>query len=179
MENIEIRKCTENEIKLAARFYVDIVEKMIQTNTNYPKWHKDYPDLNTVLAAYENGSQYLCFADGELAGAFVLNEDPAGAYKNGDWSFPLERGEYLVIHTLAVDDRFRGRGIAAKMTGYCIDKAKSDGYKGIRVDVVPDNFPAQKLYTKLGFVFAGEKDLERGIHDIPAFRLYEYNFYKS
>ena len=44
------------------------------------------------------------------------------------------------------------------------------------MDVVPDNYPAQKLYTRLGFTFAGEKDLERGIPEIPAFRLFEYNF---
>lgn len=31
-------------------------------------------------------------------------------------------------------------------------------------------------YEKHGFTFAGEKDLERGIADIPTFSLYELNF---
>ena len=46
----------------------------------------------------------------------------------------------------------------------------------MRVDVVPGNYPAERLYKKLGFTFAGEKDLCRGIADIPLFRLFEYNF---
>ncbi|MBR2955616.1 MAG: hypothetical protein IKC54_00275 [Clostridia bacterium] len=50
------------------------------------------------------------------------------------------------------------------------------GYKGVRVDVVPGNFPARNLYEKMGFTYAGEKDLNRGYDHIPTFQLLEYNF---
>lgn len=40
----------------------------------------------------------------------------------------------------------------------------------------PSNTPARRLYEKIGFTFAGEKDLLRGIEDIPEFALYELNF---
>ena len=171
-----IRKCEKDDIENTARFYIRVVNRMMETNTNYPKWRSDYPDLHSVVSAFESGSQYICIVDGKIAGAFVLNDDPGGAYENGDWSVQLESGQYRVIHTLAVDESLRGSGIAARIVGYCLESSRKDGYRAVRVDVVPENFPAERLYTKLGFRFAGEKDLCRGIADIPLFRLFEYNF---
>jgi RimJ/RimL family protein N-acetyltransferase len=48
--------------------------------------------------------------------------------------------------------------------------------KGVRVDVVPGNFPARNLYEKMGFTYAGEYDLKRGIEHIPTFQLLEFSF---
>ena len=62
------------------------------------------------------------------------------------------------------------------MVKYCIDYAREHGFKAIRLDVVPENIPARRLYERLGFTFAGEKDLKRDIEDIPTFALYELNF---
>ena len=39
----------------------------------------------------------------------------------------------------------------------------------------PTNIPAQSLFEKNGFTYAGDADLELGIGDIDAFRLYELN----
>ena len=175
MKTIEIRKCRKNEIDITADLYIRTVDEMIGTGTNYPKWRRDYPDRQSVISAFESGSQYICLADGVIAGAFVLNEDPAGAYEKGDWEKTLSRGEYLIIHTLAVSSSFRGMGIGAGMTEFCIETAESGGYKAVRLDIVPENLPAEKLYRKMGFKFAGQKDLERGIDDIPEFKLFEYN----
>ena len=176
MKKIEIRKCRKDEIDDTAQFYINVVKRMMETGTNYPKWRRDYPDRNSVVSAYQRGNQYICLSEGGLSGAFVLNDDPGGAYEKGDWSVFLEKGEYRVIHTLAVDEAHRGCGIASEMVRYSLEKSKQEGCRAVRVDVVPDNYPAQKLYTRLGFTFAGEKDLERGIPEIPAFRLFEYNF---
>ena len=88
----------------------------------------------------------------------------------------IKSGEYMVIHTLATRIDSYGKGVATQMVKFCIDKAKARGYKAIRLDVVPDNYPAIKLYQKCGFVFAGEKDLQRGFEHIPTFCLYGIDF---
>lgn len=118
----------------------------------------------------------MCLDGKRVVGAFILNEDAQGAYEKGNWKVPLKDGEYVVIHTLAVSPEEYGKGIASIMTNYCIDTARSKGYKAIRLDAVPDNFPAKKLYEKNGFSFAGDVDLERGFENIPFFSLYELNF---
>lgn len=60
------------------------------------------------------------------------------------------------------------------MVEYCIRYANEHGYSAIRLDVVPDNVPARKLYEKCGVQYAGDVDLERGIEMIPVFSMYEF-----
>lgn len=172
-----IAKCTEEFVPAVGAFYDRVVLHLVNTDTNYPKWeYRIYPSEDSVRARTESGTQYFCMENGRICGAFVLNDDPGGAYEKGRWARTLQRGEYLVMHTLAADPDFVGKGIGRQMVRFCLEQAHLQGYKGVRLDVVPDNLPAIKLYEKMGFTFAGEVDLERGIEEIPVFSLYEYNF---
>lgn len=117
----------------------------------------------------------MCLEEGQLVGAVVLNENPDGRYEAGEWTRDLAPGEYLIIHTLAVSTQCSRTGIGGKIVDLCIEYAKAQHYKAIRLDAVPGNLPAIHLYQKKGFTFAGTKDLERNIPDIPVFNLYELN----
>jgi GNAT superfamily N-acetyltransferase len=105
----------------------------------------------------------------------VLNEDPEGNYEAGDWAVDLEHGEYLIIHLLATDPNVRGRGTGAYIVDRSIEIAEQSGYKAVRLDVVPGNEPATRIYLSKGFTYAGSKDLLRGVKSIPLFELYEKN----
>ena len=88
----------------------------------------------------------------------------------------MQRGEYMIIHMLAVAHEHYGEGIAGAMTNYCLEYAKQCGYQGVRLDVVPGNLPAKKLYETCGFRYVGDCDLEKGVETIPLFSLFEFNF---
>ena len=120
--------------------------------------------------------QFICIENEEIVGAFVLNDDPQGVYENAAWSRQLPRGGYMVCHALASKATMQGQGIGSRMVAYCIDYAKKNGYQAIRLDVVPENLPARKLYEKCGFRYVGDVDLERNIAAIPMFSMYEMNF---
>ena len=66
-----------------------------------------------------------------------------------------------------------GNGIGKEMVRFCIEYAKEHGYKAVRLDVVPDNIPARRLYESCGFKYVGDVDLERDIPEIPLFSMYE------
>lgn len=171
---MEIRLCTEADIVSAGAFY-DTVVKYLCEHVNYPKWtYKEYPSEDSVRRMTEAGCQYVCVEEGQIVGAFVFNEAPQGSYEKAAWKVPLERGEYMVCHALATAPQVQGKGIGRQMVEFCIQYAKSRGYRAVRLDVVPDNFPAKRLYEKCGFVYAGDVDLERGIVEIPEFSMYEY-----
>lgn len=171
-----IRKCTQADIGAAGAFYDKVVE-YLDAHINYPKWmYKVYPSEEFVRDMTREGSQYLCMEKDSVAAAFVLNTDPQGNYGKGHWTRDLPEGSYMILHTLAVDPALSGKGIATRVIDYCIAKGKEEGYKALRLDIVPGNLPAEKLYLKNGFSFAGEADLERGIDRIPFFRLYEKNW---
>lgn len=174
--NLDIIKCTYDQLTEVGKLY-DNVTKYLEEHINYPQWtHGQYPSLASATTAYNEGSLYCAKMGGRIVCAFVLNNDPQGDYSVGDWKKFIPQGEYMVIHSLAVLDECKGRGVGQEVVKFSIETAKEQGYKGVRVDVVPGNFPARRLYEKMGFTFAGEYDLKRGIEYIPTFQLLEYNF---
>ena len=174
-----IRKATLEDLPALDKFYNQVVDYLYQTK-NYPRWEKNvYPCLETIMEKIQKGEPYIGFLGPFVGGAFVFNEDPAGDYSVGDWQQTLKEGEYAIIHTLAVHYSFYKRGLGGEMVNYCINLAKELGYKSLRIDVVPDNYPARELYERLGFSYAGNKDLGRNFEDIPTFCLYEYDLTKK
>lgn len=164
-----------SDLEAVSSFYDKATLHLTKT-INYPKWtYKEYPSMESVKKAISDEVQFMCVEDNAILGAFILNDNPQGAYEKGDWQTNLKKGEYLVIHTLATEPDLHNRGIGKFMVTYCVSYAKEHGFKAIRLDVVPENIPAKRLYEKLGFTFAGAKDLERNIEEIPTFDLYELN----
>lgn len=175
MQSLVIRKSTESDIQKLGAFYDDVVHHLVQTGSNYPKWrYQDYPSEKSVRKMTSEGSQYICLLDGVICASFVMNDNPNGDYEKGAWQLSLKRGEYAVIHALAVSPSFFGRGIGSAVCRYCIDIARKMHYKAVRIDVVPTNIPAIRLYRKMGFAEMGTVDLGRNNPDIPFFTLMEY-----
>ena len=173
---MQIRLATDEDVVAVGEFY-DRAVKHLCENINYPKWrYKDYPSESSAKQMTNAGCQFLCIDNGAVVGAFVLNDDPQGKYENAVWSRELTQGEYLVCHTLATEPTLQGKGLGRQIVEFCIEYAKNNGYKAIRLDVVPDNIPARKLYEKCGFIYTGDTDLERDIPEIPLFSMYELNF---
>lgn len=173
---MHIIKCTMKNLDEVAKFY-DKVTDYLSSNINYPKWiPKEYPGRESTKSAILKGEQYACMKNDKVVGAFILNEDPHGNYDIGNWKVPLKTGEYMVIHTLASDPDMYKQGISKFMVEFCIKTAKENQYKAVRLDVVPDNIPAKKLYEGMGFDYACDRDIARGFDHIPLFSLYEFNF---
>lgn len=171
---MELILCTPEDLDVLTSLYAQAVE-YLESHVNYPKWHSDYPSRDNIQSCIQAGTQFICTENGCTVGAVVLNEEPGGRYEAVSWTSPLRQGEYLVLHTLAVSPACYGQGIGSKMVALCIQYARKNGYKAIRLDVVPGNVPAIRLYEKMGFAYAGTADLLRGIEDIPLFDLYELN----
>ena len=174
--NMEVRQCKIQDVEAVGEFYDDVVANLC-ASINYPKWtHKVYPSTNFAREMTDKGEQFVCVENNEIVGAFVFNDDPQGAYENATWGAILQRGEYGVCHAVAIKTSLQGKGFGKQIVEFCIRRAKELGYKAIRLDVVPSNLPARKLYEKCGFTYVGDADLERGYEDIPVFSLLELNF---
>lgn len=147
---LEIRICREADISSAGAFY-DRVVWWLDHHINYPKWlYRVYPSERSVREMTAGGNQYLCEEEGRIIGAFVLNADPQGNYQKGNWKEAVPDGSYLVLHSLAIDPEVQGKGVGTEVVCFCESKAKAEGYRALRVDIVPDNYPARKLYEVNG-----------------------------
>ena len=171
---MELIKCDESHLQGTTAFYNRAIE-YLQTHINYPVWSSEHPSDESIKEAVRRSEQYICVEDGAIIGALLLSEDPDGDYDAGSWSRELKRGEYLSVHVLAVSaDRYQS-GVGSFMVDECIAIARAKGYKAVRLDIVPTNKPAERLYQKKGFVYAGTVDLKRPTAPIPLFDLYELN----
>lgn len=174
---MEIRACTIDEAGAVGEFYDGLVKFMDDSGANFPKWrYKIYPSTDYATANAKLGTQFICVEAGKIIATFALHENPEGAYEKAAWSKNLARGEYLVLHGLAIAPEFQRHGLGRKIVDFCANYAKNKNYRAIRLDIVPENFPAQKLCERCGFKFVGAVDLERGVPGIPKFCLYERNF---
>ena len=174
-----IRKSEMADLPALTKFYDQVVDYLYE-NVNYPRWEKGvYPCEESIKQRIQKGEQFIGCIGPFVAGAFVINEDPVGDYSVGEWKQNLKEGEYLIIHTLAVHYSFYGKGFATEMVNFAKKLAKELGYKAVRIDVVPDNYPARRLYESLGFSYAGNKDLSRNFEHIPTFCLYEFDLTKE
>ena len=169
---MELKQCKKADIPAVTSFYHQVIA-YLEAHTNYPCWSSEHPSDASTEEAVRRGEQYVCIHDGEILGAVLLSEDPDGDYDAGDWSRKLEQGEYLSLHVLAVKPDCFHSGVGSFMVESCIAIAQKGGYKALRLDIVPTNTPAERLYRKMGFVYAGTADLKRKTAPIPLFDLYE------
>jgi putative acetyltransferase len=97
-----------------------------------------YDELRDLPGEYKPpaGALFLAIEAGETAGCVALR--------------PLE-GETCELKRLFVRSEWRGRGLGRILTITAIERARSIGYKKIKLDTVPSMAEAIALYRSLGF----------------------------
>jgi ribosomal protein S18 acetylase RimI-like enzyme len=80
----------------------------------------------------------------------------------------------IVVHRLAVDPAFRGKGIEAALMLQAENIARERGVKVLRVDSNGQNQATQRLFPKLGYSFASE--IQLGFRPGLSFLCYEKRF---
>lgn len=177
-DKLRFIRCNTAHFEAAAAMYERSLKKLRET-VNYPKWSDDHPSREYIFKSINRGELFACLSGKKILGAVVLSEDPEGNYSVGAWSRALNDGEYLCVHILAADPDYARQGIGGFLVDGIIEFARKSGYKAVRLDIVPGNLPAERLYKSRGFKSAGQRDLERGIADIPVFELYELNIVRE
>ena len=130
---MELIVCGPENLDVLTSLYAQAV-KYLESHVNYPKWHSDSPCRDSIRSCIQAGTQFICTENGCPVGAVVLNEEPGGRYEAVSWASSLRQGEYLVLHTLAVSPVCYGQGVGSKMVALCIQYARKNGYKAIRLD---------------------------------------------
>lgn len=169
-----IRPAKESEFIRIRRFYDALIDGM-QTSPFAPGWEKGiYPADAALQQAVSQGEMILAEEDGDILAAMVLNHTFDPEYDTMPWQVSAADEEVTVIHLLGVLPAAGGKGLGRRMVQYAIDTARAQKQKAVRLDVVPHNLPAIRLYESLGFCRIGE--FKRIFEDGTslALLLYEY-----
>jgi GNAT superfamily N-acetyltransferase len=106
------------------------------------QWDDAYPNPEVFTRDVEQGQLWVAEEDGRLAGVAAITQDQEPEYADVGLD-PAEPA--VVVHRLAVDPDFRGRGVAEALMRQAED-----------VDTNTENEATQRLFPKLGYVLAGE-----------------------
>lgn len=132
------------------------------------QWQGEYPDRESVRQDLAARKGYF-LTDGVAAMAYLcMDFDGEPAYREiqGAWLTEVD-APYLVIHRLAFDAAFRGKGLAKKVFELAAALCREQNVLGqeqtsehqkivsIRVDTDPANQIMQKALERAGFVYCG------------------------
>ena len=82
----------------------------------------------------------------------------------------VSNGEEGEFRMLAVAQEARGRGVGEALVRRCVDRARELGLTGVALSTQPSMGPAHRVYERLGFIRAPERDWQ----PVPGIRLLAY-----
>jgi GNAT superfamily N-acetyltransferase len=160
-----IRRAQLSDIPSIMQVIARVVPAMRETG-NY-QWDNTYPNAAAFEEDIALDQLWVAEFDGEVAGLAAITTEQYPEYA----TVGLDVGETaIVVHRLAVSTAYRGKGIAAALMQEAEAGAIRRGIKTLRIDTNTANEATQKLFPKMGYVFAGEM----GLSFRPGLRFYCY-----
>ncbi|NTV73973.1 MAG: GNAT family N-acetyltransferase [Holophaga sp.] len=117
------------------------------------QWDDTYPNAEVFADDVAKAQLWVAEEDGQVAGVAAITEDQEPEYAAAGLD-PDEPA--IVVHRLAVDPAFRGRGVAEALMLQAEEGARARGITALRLDTNTENEATRRLFPKLGYVLAGE-----------------------
>lgn len=146
----------------------DIIWEIIQQSIERRRidgstqWQNGYPNEQTVETDIAKNFGFVLTVNDEIAVyvALIFNDEPAYSTIDGAW---LTNGEFVVIHRVAVSEKFVGQGLAKKLFDVIEDYVGSQNVYSIKVDTNYDNTAMLKILESKGYTYCGEVLLQSGM----------------
>ena len=110
-----------------------------------------YPTRETAVAALDRGDLFVGVDDEKIVGTAVINQVQVKEYYDGNWEFPADDSEVMVLHALVISPDEAGRGLGKAFVAFYEEYALLHGCHYLRMDTNEKNMRARALYKKLGF----------------------------
>lgn len=138
----------------------DSVMKLIDEAKQYLKnlgvdqWQKEYPSIRDIEKDILAANGYI-LEDNDAVIAYAcidFNGEESYNTLDGKW---LTNGSYAVIHRMAIDNNYKGKGLATAFFKYAEELCKTKNIKSIKVDTDDANERMKHILLKNGFVYCG------------------------
>ena len=119
------------------------------------QWQDGYPNPAVIQKDIEKGEGFVLVADEAIVGysAVIINDEPAYEQIEGNW---LTNDDFVVIHRIAISEKYLGKGLAKMIIKYIEDFALSNNIYSIKADTNFDNIAMMKIFENLGYILCGE-----------------------
>ncbi|MDH2335868.1 GNAT family N-acetyltransferase [Clostridium perfringens] len=143
---------------------VEIIElsKKYLKETKVDQWQDGYPEKEDLRRDIESGNSYVLTNKDEIVATTVISLDGESTYNsifNGEW---ITNEDYIVMHRVAVHDKYKGKGIFKELIKEAENLALNKGISSIKIDTHRDNISMQRAVVKNDFKKCGIIYLEDG-----------------
>lgn len=143
---------------------VEIIElsKKYLKETKVDQWQDGYPAKEDLRRDIESGNSYVLTNKDEIVATTVISLDGESTYNsifNGEW---ITNEEYIVMHRVAVHDKYKGKGIFKELIKEAESLALNNDIFSIKIDTHRDNVSMQRAVVKNNFKRCGIIYLEDG-----------------
>lgn len=154
MDKLYFRKANKNQLNIA----VNIIEqgRTYLKNQGIDQWQNGYPNPESIQQDIAHSKGYFLTDGTEYLAYLCMDFDGEPAYNEikGKW-LTDNNAKYMVIHRLAFDESYRGKGLSSAVFKLAEEFCKETGIKSIRVDTDSDNKIMQHIMKKTGFLYCG------------------------
>ena len=143
---------------------VEIIElsKKYLKETKVDQWQDGYPAKEDLRRDIESGNSYVLTNKDEIVATTVISLDGESTYNsifNGEW---ITNEEYIVMHRVAVHNKYKGKGIFKELIKEAESLALNNDIFSINIDTHRDNVSMQRAVVKNNFKRCGIIYLEDG-----------------
>lgn len=119
------------------------------------QWQNGYPNMETIITDIQDNVAFVLEVNNEIIAyaAVIFDREPAYEEIDGKW---LSRGDYAVIHRVAVSEKFAGKGIGTILFIKIEKFVQENALFSIKVDTNFDNLQMLKILDKLEYTYCGE-----------------------
>ena len=107
------------------------------------QWDNNYPNAGVFENDIRLKQLWIAEEDGEIAGVSAITMDQESEYASVGWDITEPA---IVTHRLAVNQKFRGKGIAVALLMQAEHVALNGGVNILRIDTNTNNMATQKLF---------------------------------
>ena len=152
---MHVRKAGPQDIPAIIKSY-ELVHDEEEAGRTTIGWVRSiYPVPETARRALDEGTLYAMddFVEGEtrLVASGIINQTQVPEYALAHWTEDTPDDQVLVLHTLVVDPRYKGKGYGSSFVGFYEEEAGKRGCTACRIDTNERNASARRLYARLGY----------------------------
>ena len=109
----------------------------------------EYPSVDGLRDFIQQATVVVGVKDNQIIAAGVMTTGEE--YPDVNWPTKVNEREIGIWHLIAVYPDYRRTGVSHQLLDGLLDEARREGKKVIHLDVLADNLPSEKLYSKIGF----------------------------
>lgn len=151
--NYRFNKATTSDILQIWDILQQAIIRRKQDGSN--QWQDGYPNPEVVEKDIDKGAGYILTDGDTIVGycAVLFNDEPEYAKIEGQW---LSNDDFVVVHRVAVSEKYLGKGFAKKIFAFIEEIAISNNIYSIKADTNYDNLVMMKIFEQLGYIYCGE-----------------------